>query len=218
MNKIPILLSALVLGGFAIAGVGLVALAHERLEARIAASQRLAIQRKLAAILPAGLGDNDPLADRIEVSDRARLGSDRTPVYRVRRGGEPVALILSPVVPDGYAGPIDLLVSVLRDGSVGGVRVLSHRETPGLGDGIEEAKSDWVLGFRGKSLHDPGEDAWAVRRDGGAFDQFTGATVTPRAIVGAVKSTLLYVRERGEGLYREAPIPRPAPPAPRGPS
>jgi Na+-translocating ferredoxin:NAD+ oxidoreductase subunit G len=200
-------IAALILGGFAVAGVSLVAFTHAAMEQRIGDNQRLAMQRKLLAIVPAGAGDNDPLADRIEVSDAALLGGAVTRVYRVRRGGAPVALILDPVVPHGYAGPINLLVSVLPDGRIGGVRILSHHETPGLGDKIEDAKSDWVLGFDGKSLAEPRSEQWAVRRDGGAFDQFTGATITPRAVVHAVKNVLLYVQSQGARLYDEPPTP-----------
>lgn len=203
MKHAPILLAGLTLGGFAVAGVSLVAWTYHGMERRIVANQRLAMERKLAAILPPGAGDNDPLADRIETSAPARLGAPLTRIYRVRRQGEPVALILNPVAPDGYSGPIDLLISVLHDGRLGGVRVLAHRETPGLGDQIEETKSDWVLGFAGRSLANPAEAGWAVKRDGGDFDQFTGATITPRAIVAAVKNALLYIREQGDRLYRE---------------
>jgi electron transport complex protein RnfG len=216
MNKAPILLSALVLGAFGMAGVALVAITHEVMDERIAESTRLAMQRKLAAIVPAGRFDNDPLRDRILVSDPERLGGQETRVYRVRKAGAPVAVILDPVAPKGYSGPIALLVGVLADGRLGGVRVLSHHETPGLGDKIEEAKSDWVLGFAGKSLGEPPVEDWAVKRDGGDFDQFTGATVTPRAIVDAVKDTLLFVRERGTSLYSEAPVAAAA--APKGES
>ena len=113
----------------------------------------------------------------------------------------PEALILATVATDGYAGPVELLVSVLPDGRVGAVRVLSHHETPGMGDKIEEAKSDWIDGFSGTSLADPDLEHWAVRRDGGRFDQFTGATITPRALVRAVRNTLLFVRSEGERLY-----------------
>jgi electron transport complex protein RnfG len=150
--------------------------------------------------------DNDPLQDRIEVSEPDLLGSGVTRVYRIRGGGEPVAVVLDPVVPDGYAGPIKLLVSVLADGTLGGVRVLAHRETPGLGDKIETAKSDWALSFDGKSLADPTEEKWKVKRDGGIFDQFTGATITPRAIVKTVKNTLLFVRQQGAALYEQPAI------------
>lgn len=119
-----------------------------------------------------------------------------------------MAVILQPVVPDGYAGPIRLLVSVLRDGSLGGVRVLEHHETPGLGDKIDEKKSDWIVEqFNGKSLSNPPLDAWQVKRDGGEFDQFTGATITPRSIVNAVKNTLLFVEREGDALYGPASAP-----------
>jgi Na+-translocating ferredoxin:NAD+ oxidoreductase subunit G len=206
MTKRPIFLAALILGGFAVTGVTLVVITNATVAERIATNQRLAMQHKLEAIVPGGGGDNDPLADRLEVSDPQRLGSDLTRVYRVRRNGQPVALILDPVVPHGYAGPIKLLISVLPDGSLGGVRVIAHHETPGLGDKIDEAKSDWVYSFNGKSLTLPPPERWAVKRDGGAFDQFTGATITPRAIVRAVKNTLLYVQSQGERLYTEPPV------------
>lgn len=203
MNKAPVLLAGLVLGGFAVVGVTLVAATHLALDARILENARYAMQLKFAAIVPEGQFDNDPLADRILVSNPELLGAPQTPVYRVRRGEEPIALILNPVVPNGYAGPIELLVSVLADGTLGGVRVLSHHETPGLGDKIEEAKSDWVLGFGGKSLGQPPPDDWGVRRDGGAFDQFTGATITPRAVVAAIKNALVFVQSQGERLFSE---------------
>ncbi len=206
MNKTPVFLAALVLGSFAVAGVALVAVTHATLDQRIMKNARLAMQRKLESIIPAGQCTNDPLEDRILVSDPERLGAQQTRVYRVRKNGEPVAVILNPVVPDGYAGPIELLVSVLHDGTVGGVRVLSHHETPGLGDQIDEAKSDWVQEFDGKSLGQPPQEDWAVKRDGGQFDQFTGATITPRAIVAAVKNTLLFVKSEGERLYSEPSV------------
>lgn len=204
MKTRSILLAGFVLGAFAITGVTLVAVTHLAVDERIADNQHQAMQRKLATILPAGQSDNDPLADRIQVQARDFLGVDTSQVYRVRKGDEPVAVVLEPVVPDGYAGPIKLLVSVLHDGTLGGVRVLSHHETPGLGDKIEEAKSDWVLHFQGKSLTDPPLEKWSVKRDGGEFDQFTGATITPRSIVNAVKNTLIYVREQGDRLFAPA--------------
>jgi electron transport complex protein RnfG len=139
--------------------------------------------------------------DTLLVHDPELLGAESTVVYRGRMGDEPVAAVLTPVVPDGYSGPIKLLVAVHRDGVVGGVRVISHKETPGLGDRIETEKSDWVLGFSGKSLSNPQAERWRVKRDGGVFDQFTGATITPRAIVTAVKKTLQFVQQNGDRLY-----------------
>lgn len=201
MKKTPILLAGFVLSAFAIVGVGLVAATQTMTAGRIATNEREALMSKLRTLVPAVSIDNDPLADFAVVSDPQRLGASETQVYRVRSDGELVALILNPMVPDGYAGPIKLLVSVLADGTLGGVRVLSHHETPGLGDKIEERKSDWVLSFTGKSLDNPSPDKWTVKRDGGVFDQFTGATITPRSIVRAVKNTLVFVDEQGESLY-----------------
>ncbi|MBK1722376.1 electron transport complex subunit RsxG [Thiocystis violacea] len=210
MKNRSILLAGLVLGAFAISGVSLVAMTHEAVDARIADNRYQAMKRKLETILPAGRSDNDPLSDRIQVHARERLGADSTAVYRVRKAQEPVAVVLEPVVPDGYAGPINLLVSVMRDGTLGGVRVVSHHETPGLGDKIEEQKSGWILGFEGKSLANPPLEKWAVERDGGVFDQFTGATITPRSVVNAVKNTLMYVQEQGDQLFAPKATSAPA--------
>jgi Na+-translocating ferredoxin:NAD+ oxidoreductase subunit G len=212
MNKAPILIAALILGSFAVGGVGLVAMTHELTDARIAENKRQAMLAKLKAIVPAERMANDPLSDRIQVSAPELLGTEVTEVFRVRGEDEPVAVILQPVVPDGYAGPIRLLVSVLADGTLGGVRVLEHYETPGLGDKIDEKKDDWIIEqFNGKSLDNPPEAEWLVKRDGGEFDQFTGATITPRSIVKAVKNTLVFVAREGEALYvpSEAPAPEP---------
>jgi electron transport complex protein RnfG len=213
MNKAPILIAAAILGSFAVGGVGLVATTHELTAERIAENQRQAMLAKLKAIVPAERIANDPLADSIQVSAPDLLGSEQTEVYRVRDTDEPVAVILQPVVPDGYAGPIRLLVSVLRDGTLGGVRVLEHHETPGLGDKIDEKKDDWIIEqFNGKSLGNPPLEDWQVKRDGGEFDQFTGATITPRSIVQAVKNTLLFVERAGDTLYAPAQA-APEPPA-----
>jgi len=122
-------------------------------------------------------------------------------VYRARLQGEPVAVIFNSIAPNGYSGRINLLVGVYFDGSLAGVRAVKHAETPGLGDVIELKKSDWVLGFDSRSLDNPRLDKWKVKRDGGVFDQFTGATVTPRAVVEAVKNTLLYYEKNAENLY-----------------
>lgn len=201
MKTAPIVLAAVVLSAFSVTGVALVAVTHQLMDGRIAENQRVAMQTKLKSIIPDGQFDNDPLEDLVQVSARDLLGAESTRVYRVRKAGEPTAVILDTVVPDGYAGPIQLLVSVLRDGTIGGVRVLLHHETPGLGDKMEERKSDWVLRFDGKSLSDPTPERWAVKRDGGEFDQFTGATITPRAIVHGVKNTLIYVQQQGDTLF-----------------
>ena len=171
---------------------------------RIDAADRAARRQALELVLPPRAFDNDPDADAVQVQAAAWLGTEVATVRRARLAGEPSGLVLDAVAPDGYAGPIALLVGVDRDGRVLGVRVTAHRETPGLGDAIEPTHSDWLARFRGRSLADPVAGAWRVRRDGGAFDQFAGATQTPRAVVAAVARTLAFVARHGDAL-RDAP-------------
>jgi electron transport complex protein RnfG len=190
-----ILIAAGLLAGFGIAGASLVAVTYEGTAERIAENERQALLSEMANVLPPSAVGGDLLTDTLTVSAPEALGARQTTVYRAREQGETAALVFSPVEAGGYAGPIRLIVGVKADGSLGGVRVLSHRETPGLGDRIEAERSDWIEGFEGKSLSDPTTERWTVKRDGGAFDQFTGATVTPRAVVKAVKKTLEYARD-----------------------
>ena len=114
---------------------------------------------------------------------------------------QPVAAIMTPVEAPGYAGTIKLIVGIKADGSLGGIRILAHKETPGLGDKVEESRSDWVHSFKGKSLTNPTPKRWKVKRDGGDFDQFTGATITPRSIVAATKSSLEYFASHKQQLF-----------------
>jgi len=195
------------LGLFGIVGSTLVALTHFGTAGQIARNEQETLLREIGKLVPPATRDNDILADRIEISD-PELGRNPVTVYRARRNGQPVAVILSTVEAPGYAGPIRLIVGIRTDGSLGGVRVLSHRETPGLGDKIEEERTDWVRSFDNRSLGNPEQDKWRVRRDGGVFDQFTGATVTPRAVVTAVKRSLQYYERAGKTLF--------APPAEAG--
>ncbi len=199
------LIAAALLSAFGIAGAGLVALAHQGTAERIAANERAALLEQIGRIVPAGSIDNDPLTDRTRVHAPGILGPAATTVYRGRGAGQPAAAVFSTVDAKGYAGPIRLIVAVMADGRLGGVRVLSHRETPGLGDRIEESRSDWVLGFAGRSLSNPAAARWKVKRDGGVFDQFTGATVTPRSIVVAVKQTLEYAQAHWAELFTTHP-------------
>ena len=190
--------------------VGLVALVHDRTQPYIEASQRAQQLRQLTAILGGVTFDNDPLTDTVQVHDPELLGTDEAvTAYRVRLGDEPVAVLLETTAPDGYAGAIRLLVAIDAHGRIIGTRVLDHRETPGLGDFIEERRSPWIRGFDGRALGDPPLERWTVRKDGGDFDQYTGATVTPRAVVGAVRNTLRYYQHHRDRLL--------APPAPAAP-
>jgi electron transport complex protein RnfG len=204
-------ITAVILSLFAIVGTSMVAFIYGQTRERIAANEREALMRKLDVLIPKDRYDNKLFQDTLQVRDRNLLGTDEAvTVYRARRGGKPVALVMAPVAPDGYNGTIKLLVGINADGTLTGVRVTEHHETPGLGDAIDEERSDWIYGFDGKSLNNPPLDDWRVKRDGGAFDQLTGATITPRAIVKAVKKSLLYYRDHRAELFAET---RPATPA-----
>ncbi|HEY3520936.1 MAG TPA: RnfABCDGE type electron transport complex subunit G [Rhodanobacteraceae bacterium] len=171
------------------------------LSPRIAAQREHARLLELADVLPPALYDNDPLTDRIEVRDPL-LGSDQPqPILRARLHGEPTALVLQAVAPNGYGGPITLRIGIRYDGSIIAARVLEQHETPGIGDLIEHAKSDWIEQFRSRSLRDPHEDKWKLRKDGGDFDQLAGATVTPRAVVAAVGKALRFYGENRRRLF-----------------
>lgn len=174
------------LGVVALLASAALAVANHYTHAPIAAAEAADLQASLSQVLPAGFSDNDLLNDTVTLSDAQ--GAPLT-IYRARKGGA-VEGVIYQVSGKGYAGPIGIVMGVDRNGTILGVRVTKHSETPGLGDKIETAKSDWVLGFNGKSLDQPAPQRWAVKKDGGEFDQFTGATITPRAVVKAVKQGL----------------------------
>ncbi len=190
------------LGGFATLAAALLMMGHLATRDTILLRQQEDLLASLGQVLPARLYD-EPLLDNV-LAYTGPDGLART-VYRAVRDGRVTAVAFQ-VRGAGYAGAIDLLLGVEAGGALLGVRVLAHAETPGLGDKIEIAKHDWIRAFAGRSLGDPPEDRWAVRKDGGVFDQFSGATITPRAVVGAVKDGLLYFgRHRGTLLAR-APV------------
>ena len=198
------------LGVLSMIGLGIVSLIHLGSAQRIAAQQREDFYRTLATLLPPQLYDNDPLAHAERIGTESAHPGDAFRVYRASRAGQPVADLLLGVAPDGYAGDIGLLIVVRPDGVLIGVRVLEHRETPGLGDRIETARSDWITRFTGRSLSSPPESQWAVKRDGGAFDQFTGATITPRAVVRAVQRALRFYAVASPRLFTPAATDLPA--------
>lgn len=201
------IISAVLLGLFAITGTGIVAFTYEKTKHRIAANERAAIVKSLHALIAPSEHDNDLYTDVIQVKHEDLLGTEEpVNVYRARMKSTPIAAILNSVAPDGYSGNIYLLVAIRYDGSLAGVRVVKHRETPGLGDGIDIERSNWILGFNGKSLNKPPEKTWRVKRDGGVFDQMTGATITPRAVVKAVKNTLRYYATNKDMLFNTPAI------------
>lgn len=194
--------SSALLGLFAIVGTTLLALTYNSTADQIAENERLAVLKGLHSLIPPAQHDNDLFTDTVQIHDKklSRLKAPVT-VYRARKNGKPVAAIISSVAPDGYNGSIHLLVAIRTDGRLAGVRVAKHRETPGLGDAIDERKSAWIHSFDGKSLGNPPVEQWRVKRDGGQFDQFTGATITPRAVVKAVRNTLEYFTRNRDTLF-----------------
>lgn len=169
---------------------------------RITANEQAWIRQRLDALVAPATHDNDLLKDSIAVMAPDLLGSAQpVRIYRARRAGAPVAAVIQPIAPDGYRGPIELLVAIGQDGRLIGVQVIRHQETPGLGDAFESRDVHWLDRFRGRSLTDPPPPRWTVRRDGGDFDAFTGATITPRAIVKAVRNALEYYRRNSQRIF-----------------
>ncbi len=174
----------ILLGGVALLTSAALAYASRATEADIKAAEAADLKQSLAQVLP-GEYDNDLLKDTVTLPG----SRGDVLVYRGRRAGKVEAVVYQ-VVGNGYAGNIVCVMGVSREGKILGVRVISHKETPGLGDKIEPAKAKWIFDFDGKFLGDPAADKWAVKKDGGVFDQFAGATITPRGVVNAVKGGL----------------------------
>ena len=201
-NRRAILVAGALLALSALLGTGLLSLTNDHALPYIAENERLRLLASLNAVIPAHRYDNDLLTDTIELSDPELLGIDGpVTIYRARKEDEARAVAFRVRAPDGYSGPIDLLVGVCVDGRLSGVRVISHKETPGLGDAIEEGRSGWIKTFNGRSRHNPTDKGWKVKRDGGVFDQFTGATITPRAVVKAVHKALLFYNRYQEQIF-----------------
>tara|TARA_R110001583_G_scaffold23997_7_gene87984 strand:+ start:4522 stop:5169 length:648 start_codon:yes stop_codon:yes gene_type:complete len=185
--------NSVLLGLFAVVTTGVIAGTYLSTRGLIQENIRHAEERALLEIIPKSRHDNSMLDDIDSVADSELLGLRETKkFYRATQNGKFVGAILPATARDGYTGDIDMIVGINLDGSIAGVRVLSHRETPGLGDQVDYKKSHWVDGFIGKSLSNPEASKWAVKKDKGVFDQFTGATITPRAVTGAVHRALLY--------------------------
>ncbi|MDP2195658.1 MAG: electron transport complex subunit RsxG [Rhodocyclaceae bacterium] len=192
---------------FTIAFTAMMAWMHQITEPIIAATQQDAKRRLIAAVLPPAAYDNDLLADVIDLPPTAALGLDvPTRVYRARRAGQPVALVLEAAAPDGYSGRIGLILAVTADGRLAAVRVTQHKETPGLGDYIDPKKDKnkarpWITQFDGRHFDETPRDKWRVKKDGGAFDQQVGATISARAVTRATGRALAWTLERAATLY-----------------
>ena len=195
--------NSLLLALFAVCTTALIAGTFLLTKDDIALQKRLAEEKALLEIVPKSRHDNSMLDDTVDVGPRdAGLGlREEKNIYIARKSGKVVAAIIPVVAPDGYTGDIDLIVGINSDGTIAGVRALAHRETPGLGDKVDLKKSDWMLGFEGRSLTNPTLDGWAVKKDKGVFDQFTGATITPRAVVTATLRALQFAQANREALF-----------------
>ena len=187
-----------------------VALTFQLTDERIDANRQAWLEQSLQPVL-AGVSFDSGISDsKLTVPSPSGLPGDGDAIiYRVYSGGTPAAALFVVSARDGYSGAIEMLVGVDANGAVTGVHVLAHRETPGLGDLVETGKSDWAMQFKGRSLGNPVSAGWAVRRDGGDFDQLTGATITPRAIVKAVRETLEYHAENQVLVFSAAGNPSP---------
>ena len=188
----------ILLGTFALLASAALALASSATGEAIAAAEAKDLRDSLSEVLPAGLSDNDFLKDTVDLENKGKTVT----IYRARQG-ETVKAALFKVAERGYAGDIQVLMAVDRDGRTLGVRVLKHAETPGLGDKIEIKKDKWIKDFDGKSLGNPTPEKWGVKKDNGVFDQFAGATITPRAVVKAVKGGLDFYAEHRKEILGE---------------
>ena len=194
MKLSPPITAAIRVGLFSFMIVALVSLVYHASKDKIAENEYLDLLHSLQAVLSPDSYDNDLVNDVILLQTQT--------IYRARKSGKPVAAIIKNTTPYGYNGDIQLLIALDMEGRIIGVRVLRHKETPGLGDKIELKKSDWILSFAQKSLADNDLSLWAVKRDGGLFDQFTGATITPRAIVNQVKKTALFFQHNQQVIFK----------------
>jgi len=179
--------------------------AYDWSDERIAANERARVVARLNSVLEPALRGRDLTTTLLGITDAEHLGSDGpVDVFVLTDRGAPMATVFATVAPHGYNAAIDLLVGVAPIGTVTGVRVVRHRETQGLGDAIDIARSDWMLQFDGKALTSPPPELWAIEQDEGEFDAISGATVTSRAVVAAVKNTLLYFEQHRDELYARA--------------
>jgi electron transport complex protein RnfG len=203
-------ITALNLLFFTLIGTSLLAITYQLTHDPIARSEEAEKLKLVTQIAPAETYDNDIIKDNVQLAADTLLGNDDTTVaYLGRLKDQPSIAVLQVIAPDGYSGKISLIISIHHDGKIGGVRVISHKETPGLGDYIEIAKNKWITIFDGKSLDDSpdkhGDSDWKVKKDGGQFDYMAGATITPRAVVKAVHKALQYFAQHRDEMFKPHP-------------
>ncbi|MBI5437055.1 MAG: electron transport complex subunit RsxG [Nitrosomonadales bacterium] len=205
MSATPIkasLQAALNLLAFAVIGTAVLTFTFNLTRDRIIKSVEAEKLKLIMQIVPPALFDNDIIKDTLSIPRSEQLGTDdATVAYRGRLQGKPSVAVLEAIAPDGYSGKINLIVAIREDATLAGVRVVRHKETPGLGDYIEFAKNRWISLFDGASHARYKEGDWKVKKDGGQFDYMAGATITPRAMVKAVHKALHYYEENRDQLF-----------------
>lgn len=194
------LLAALVLSVFALIAAVMIVFTYQNTAERIEQNKHDFILKNLNDVMPVNSYDNDLIADSYFVTDPL-LGTGPNQIYPAFKNTQAVGVIITAVAPNGYNGKIKLLVGVNYAGVIHAVRVVEHKETPGLGDPIEIKRSDWITQFEQHSIINPVDANWRVKKDGGDFDQLTGATITPRAVVQAVRNALLYYQAHKDSIY-----------------
>lgn len=194
--------TAITLMAFAIVFTSLMAYVYLVTKQPIEQSEAAARMSLFRQIMPEHMHDNDLLKDTVTIAPDPLLGTTEATVANIARiQQQPSAIIFEAIAHDGYSGDIKLLIAVDKDGVISGVRVISHKETPGLGDYIDIARNNWIKLFDGQSLNSYTESDWRVKKDGGQFDYMVGATITPRAVVGAVHKALVYVNQHKDTLF-----------------
>lgn len=195
--------NGLILATFACVSTGVVAITHQLTQNQIQRQERQQLLSVLNQVIPHSLHDNELAQSCIMVNDPALGSEDPMPAYIATLDDKPSAIAIEAIAPDGYNGAIKIIVGIREDGAITGTRVLAHNETPGLGDKVDLRITDWILNFTGKTVTNDNLNQWKVRKDGGQFDQFTGATITPRAVVKAVKQTVMYVNSHRQQLLNQ---------------
>ncbi|MBB1280443.1 electron transport complex subunit RsxG [Pseudoalteromonas sp. SR41-1] len=190
-----------ILTAFALATTGLVASINALTADKIAEQEQLQLTAQLQEVLDPKSYDNQLSQDCVIITDEKLGPYANQVIYRARKNNKPVAVVIRHVTPNGYSGDINLLTAVLSDGTIAGVRTTKHEETPGLGDKVEVKKSLWITTFKSLTVEGEEDARWAVKKDGGQFDQFTGATITPRAVVGSVKNAVLFAQTNFDDIF-----------------
>jgi electron transport complex protein RnfG len=198
--------TAITMLAFASIGTSLLAYVFDITRAPIEASEKEARLALFKEILPVNVYDNDLLKTTVEIDPNDLLGNRVSTIANIAKfNNKTTGVILEAIANDGYSGDIKLLIAIRADGSISGVRVLAHKETPGLGDYIDIAHGKWIKLFDDESVHKTPIANWQVKKDGGKFDYMVGATITPRAVVKAVLKALQFYEINKQTLFAVTP-------------